>query len=84
MVVPTTALTGQDQIWVVEDQKLSQRQVIRLGEQSAGQEVIVAPFDYADGVVVLPPLEGREGQQVTIRNEVRASSSLGGLGDGSR
>jgi RND family efflux transporter MFP subunit len=84
MVVPTTSFTGQDQIWVVEDQKLSQRQIVRLGEQGNGQEVIVAPFEFGDGVVVLPPLEGKEGQQVTIRNEVRASTSLGGLGDGSR
>ena len=84
LVVPTTSLTGQDQIWVVEDQKLTQRQIVRLGEQADGQAVIVAPFDYAGGVVVLPPLEGKEGQQVTIRNEMRASTSLGGLGDGSR
>lgn len=84
MVIPTTSLTGQDLIWVVEDQKLSERQIVRLGEQSDGEEVIVAPFDFGDGVVVLPPLEGKEGQQVSIRNEIRASTSLGGLGDGSR
>jgi RND family efflux transporter MFP subunit len=84
MVIPTTSLTGQDLIWVVVDQKLSQRQIVRLGEQSDGEEVIVAPFDFGDGVVVLPPLEGKEGQQVSIRNEIRASTSLGGLGDGSR
>lgn len=84
MVIPTTSLTGQDLIWVVIDQKLSQRQIVRLGEQSDGEEVIVAPFDFGDGVVVLPPLEGKEGQQVSIRNEIRASTSLGGLGDGSR
>lgn len=81
MVVPTTALIGQDQVWVVENNQLAQREIIRLGEQDNGAEIVVAGFDAGDGVVILPPLEAVEGQQVSIRDDVRASVGMGGAGD---
>ena len=84
MVVPSTALIGQDQIWIVENDQLAQRQIVRLGERDTGAEIVVAPFDFAAGVVIMPPLEAVEGQTVSIRDQVRASASIGGMGDGSR
>ena len=81
MVVPTTSLVGQDQVWVVENNQLLKRQIIRLGERGSGQEIVVTPFDFGDGVVVLPPLEAAPGQRVFIRGDAEATASVGGPGN---
>jgi len=82
MAVPTSALTGQDTVWIVEDSRLVSHQIVRLGERASGKDIIVAPFEYGAGVVVLPPLEANDGQNVSIREEAQTTASSGGLADG--
>lgn len=64
MELPASALTGRDTVWVVAAERLSRRQVAVLSD--AGDRLIVAPFDVADGVVVLPPPEPAEGLEVRV------------------
>ncbi|MEO1660648.1 MAG: efflux RND transporter periplasmic adaptor subunit [Pseudomonadota bacterium] len=76
--LPATALSGQSQVWVVEDGVLMPRAVAILGEDPSGASVIAAPFDVADGIVALPPLEAEPGQPVAIRQINAATASVGG------
>ena len=61
--VPATALTSRDRLWVVEAGKLAGRQVRVLGGDR--DNAFVLPFDFADGVVAVPPANGRAGMPVT-------------------
>lgn len=81
MAIPSSALTGQDTVWVVDNNRLIVRNVARLGERAGGNEIVVAPFEIAAGVVVLPPLEAEPGQEVSIRSNIAAASSSGGTND---
>lgn len=60
--VPTTALTSRDRLWVVEAGRLAGRQVTVLGGDR--ESTFVLPFDFADGVVAVPPANGRAGMPV--------------------
>ena len=73
--VPTAALTSRDQLWVVEAGQLRQRRVEVLG--SHGEMTLVATFDAADGVVALPPPNGRDGLTVDARPQTNLASSSG-------
>jgi len=77
MELPASALTGRDTVWVVSGERLSRRQVVVLSD--AGEGLVVAPFDVADGVVLLPPPEPTEGLEVRI---LVASPEQGELADG--
>ncbi|MEM6554444.1 MAG: efflux RND transporter periplasmic adaptor subunit [Pseudomonadota bacterium] len=81
VLLPATALTGQSDIWVVENQVLAPRTIQVLGETDAGNSIIVAPFDTANGVVALPPLEAFEGQAVGIRGQADVVVADGGTAD---
>ncbi len=72
--VPAAALTSRDQVWVVEDGTLREREVDVVG--SEGNTAVVRNFDIADGLVVIPPSNGRDGLPVTIQSE----RSAGGAG----
>ncbi len=84
MVVPATALTGQNKVWVIENGRLASRVLQTLGERNSGGEIIVAPFDVADGVVTVPPLEAEEGQEVTERVQPAVTAETGGARDGAQ
>ena len=79
--IPATALSGQAEVWVVEDGELSARTIRVLGEEPDQGLVITAPFDAADGIVALPPLEAEQGQAVSVREQAAIAASLGGQGD---
>ncbi len=61
--VPASALTSRDRLWVVEAGRLAGRQVTVLGGDR--DRTFVLPFDFADGVVAVPPANGRAGMPVT-------------------
>lgn len=71
--VPSAALTSRDRLWVVEDGRLEQRQVEVLG--SEGDATIVAAFDSAEGVVAIPPPNGRVGLPVQARPDTGLAST---------
>ena len=71
--VPSAALTSRDQLWVVEDGRLEQRRVEVLG--SEGDATIVAAFDSAEGVVAIPPPNGRVGLPVQAQPDTGLASS---------
>ena len=75
VILPASALSGQDTVWVVEDDKLRTRKVAILGERLEGEQLLAAPFDRADGVVSLPPIEAYDGLDVTVR-EVPTESAI--------
>ncbi|MHA7900057.1 MAG: efflux RND transporter periplasmic adaptor subunit [Henriciella sp.] len=82
--LPATALAGQSEVWVVNGTRLEKRAVVRIGEVDNGGTIITAPFDVADGVVALPPLEAVDGQEVTLRNQNNISAATGGRIDGAQ
>ena len=79
--LPASALSGQSEIWVVADDQLEERSILVLGEDQATGQVVVSPFDTADGVVALPPLEAEAGQPVSVRSEPALRAATGGQGD---
>lgn len=78
MELPASALTGRDTVWVISAERLSKRQVAILSD--GGDRLIVAPFDVAEGVVVLPPPEPAEGLEARVL--VAASAEQDELADG--
>ena len=83
-VLPATALSRQNSVWVVQQGRLASRRVLVIGERDAGNEILTAPFDTGNGVVALPPLEAREGQETAIRKAVTVTTSLGGLSNAAK
>lgn len=73
--IPATALTSRDRLWVVEAGKLAGRQVTVLGGDR--DSTFVLPFDFADGVVAVPPANGRAGMPVTP-TEAKGMASVPG------
>lgn len=65
--IPVAALTSRDQVWVVEDGILREREVNVLGNE--GDVAVVRDFDYAGGVVTIPPANGRSGLPVMAHTE---------------
>lgn len=84
MKLPATALSGQSELWVVEGGQLAGRTVRILGEEQDQGLVVVAPFDVADGIVALPPLEAEAGQAVTVRARSERTAATGGSADGAQ
>ena len=83
ILLPATALSGQSNVWVVEQGALSSRNITILGEQDSGSVIVAAPFDIADGIVALPPLEAAEGQKVGVRDQSGVIAANGGRSDAS-
>ncbi len=65
--IPKTAYSRREEVWVVVEGRLAPRQVTQIGETET--HLIVRRFHVADGLVVMPPSNAHEGQQVTTRNE---------------
>ncbi|MEO1642957.1 MAG: efflux RND transporter periplasmic adaptor subunit, partial [Pseudomonadota bacterium] len=80
MSLPATSFFGRDEVWIVVDGKLQRRKLVRLGER--GDEAIVRGFDFGDGVVTLPPVEGYEGMKVSARSSVEERQLAGGRNAG--
>ena len=77
--VPAASLTSSDQIWVVEDGVLREREVNVVA--SEGSYAYLRSFDVADGIVAIPPSDGRDGLPVEVRTaEVRNERRHGGGG----
>lgn len=74
--VPAASLTSRDQVWVVSNGVLESRRVEVLG--SDNEVAVVRDFDIADGIVAVPPADGRAGLPVTVQTE----SSLAAAGTG--
>jgi multidrug efflux pump subunit AcrA (membrane-fusion protein) len=62
--LPSTALSGRDSVFVLSGGRLARRQVSILAE--ADGQLMLAPFDIAEGVIVLPPPEAVEGMEVRV------------------
>ena len=62
--LPSTALSGRDSVFVLSGGRLARRQVSILAE--ADGQLMLAPFDIAEGVIVLPPPEAVEGMEVRL------------------
>lgn len=79
VAVPSSALTSRDQLWVVDDGRLDQRRIRVLG--AGAERTITAAFDAADGVVVIPPPDGRVGLPVEAQHSPeRVSADAGSEG----
>ncbi len=83
IALPASALVGQANVWVLQDGALATRSITILGERNAGELIVVAPFDLADGVVALPPLDASEGQKVSARDQDSVIIANGGSSDAS-
>jgi RND family efflux transporter MFP subunit len=77
--VPAASLTSRDQVWVVNNGTLETRRVEVLGNDN--DVAIVKTFDMADGIVAVPPAEGRVGLPVTIQMDSGLASAGGGTGN---
>ena len=77
--VPAASLTSRDQVWVVNNGMLETRRVEVLGNDS--DVAIVKTFDMADGIVAVPPAEGRVGLPVTVQMDAGLASVGGGTGN---
>ena len=78
--VPAASLTSRDQVWVVNDGQLEDRQVEVLGSEN--NLVVVKAFDIADGIVMVPPADVRAGLTVTMQLERSLASTDGGAAAG--
>ena len=73
--VPAAALTSADQVWVVSDGVLQERNVDVIGNEAG--IAIVRDFDIADGVVAVPPANARAGLPVTVTDQARLAITAG-------
>ncbi len=78
--VPAASLTSKDQIWVVEDGVLREREVYVVANE--GSYAYLRSFDVADGIVAIPPSDGRDGLEVAVQTEQRRVAGGGGMGVG--
>lgn len=67
MLIPKTAYSRRGEVWVVSNGRLSPRNVIQIGETETSY--VVTQFHAAEGVVISPPINAFEGQEVKIRGE---------------
>ena len=79
--LPAASLTSRNRVWVVESGRLQERQVDVLGNY--GDEAVVRAFEFADGIVSVPPADVRSGLSVTIDKE-RGPLSGGGSAVGAQ
>jgi RND family efflux transporter MFP subunit len=70
--IPTAALTSRDQVWVVDNGQLAERRVEVLGNRNG--MTFVSDFDAAEGLVAVPPANGRSGLPVTPANTTSVAS----------
>ena len=73
--VPAAALTSRDQVWVVDDGMLRERAVEVVGNEDG--VAIVRDFDSGQGLVAVPPSNGRDGLPVSINSERRLAAGGG-------
>lgn len=73
--VPVASLTSRNQVWVVENGSLRQREVDVIGGDDS--VAVVREFDAADGVVAIPPANSRDGMPVEVQPERRVASGSG-------
>jgi RND family efflux transporter MFP subunit len=73
--VPAAALTSRDQVWVVDNGMLRERAVEIVGNEDG--VAVVRYFDSAEGLVTIPPSNGRDGLPVTINSERRLAAGAG-------
>ncbi len=69
--VPAASLTSRDQVWVVDDGAIRERRVDVVGNE--GSLAVVRNFDIAEGVVVIPPSNARDGLPVQVQSERRVA-----------
>lgn len=74
--VPSAALTSRDQVWVVEGESLAARRVEILAHEDT--ELVINAFDFADGVVTIPPPDVRDGLPVEISLPDNSMNTAGG------
>ena len=74
--IPTAALTSRDQVWVVDRGQLVERRVEVLGNR--GGVTYVNDFDAAEGLVAVPPANGRSGLPVAPANSTSVASAGAG------
>jgi len=73
--LPAATLSGRDRIWVVEKGLLASRKVRVLGVE--GGQVILAPFDTADGVVAFPPADPKDGMKIRFAAPAQGLADAG-------
>lgn len=73
--LPAASLVSRDQVWVVEDGVLRQREVDVVGNEDS--VTVVRNFDTADGLVATPPANSRDGLPVMIQSERRVAGGGG-------
>lgn len=71
--VPAASLTSRNQVWVVDNGSLSQREVDVIGGDD--NVAVVREFDTADGIVAIPPANSRDGLPVVIQSERRVAGA---------
>jgi RND family efflux transporter MFP subunit len=71
--VPAAALTSRDRVWVLEGDRLAARTVDVVGRE--GDMAVVAIFDFANGVVGIPPADAREGMLAVVREPGEITSA---------
>lgn len=69
--VPAASLTSRDQLWVVDDGTIRERQVDVVSSEDG--VAIVRNFDTAEGVVAIPPSDARDGLPVQVQSESRVA-----------
>ncbi len=65
-LIPERAISQDRVVWVAEEERLASRRP-RLFFAKDG-EVVTAPFDWADGVIITPLVDPIEGTKVTLSN----------------
>jgi multidrug efflux pump subunit AcrA (membrane-fusion protein) len=81
IAIPASALIGQTEVWVVDQGQLETRTITVLGELDSGNRIVVSPFDIADGIVAVAPLEAEVGQEVVFRVSENVGIAAGGRSD---
>ena len=77
--VPAASLTSRDQVWVVSNGVLETRRIEVLG--SDNEITVVRDFDVADGIVAVPPADGRVGLPVTVQMDSGLAAAGAGAGN---
>lgn len=77
--VPAAALTSRDRVWIVDDGVLREREVDVV--DTTNGITVVRYFDSGEGLVGIPPSNGRDGLPVTIKSEHRVAAGGGPIVD---
>jgi hypothetical protein len=67
--IPASALSSRNSVFVVEGETLSPRDVVILGRRDEGNSLLVSEIDLADGLVVSPPSNARNGLAVQVNRD---------------